>query len=187
MNSTNIDNYKKRLMYSAVIALLLFPAIAAAEIYKCKDTKGAVTFQQAPCTGEGDTPLRIRDNHGFRAATDSEMEAAADLEVSKLVQLSDVSVIGKDGIGKKTNLRPCGGNVHARKSIASGMSEGVVFSIMGRPGRESIEYLNPPRGDLNQFPVRQYIYLPCAEDSAVTTIHTYGGAVVKVKREISRY
>lgn len=147
-----------------LLAAVALPAHAA--VYKCKDDKGGVTYQDIACA-----PGRELRNLDVDPAAVSVVPPTPPADKSAPASAKPSRV--QSGI-----VTIPGGNAAERKFLRTGMSEAEVIQKVGRPDVETAA-----RGNAG----RRWTYLPTAGDPDVLTTLTWSGVTVAhVERKVMR-
>lgn len=119
------------------LALLALSAGAQAQVFKCVDGQGRVTFSQVPCAGQTAERVEVRNNEiGGQFATDQQV---TDNKLRREVE-RDIRKIEKELAGAQqgackpfsdTEVR----TMVLRNQVVPGMKMQDVFKAWGRPER----------------------------------------------------
>jgi hypothetical protein len=154
------------LAIAAAVAALALACGAHANVYKCQDKSGGITYQEEPCAAGrelrnfDDDPPDLSVIHDAAARAPA---AAAPPRDTRTLQ-------GDKTIGKVN------GDAAARKFVRAGMTEAEVLARIGRPDATS---------GASKSRQTRWSYLPAEGDpDTVTSITFSAGTVSEVSRKV---
>jgi hypothetical protein len=154
-----------------LVACVLIPPVAGADVYKCAGERGIPVYQEMPCVQGKELrnfqldPPEITILPAQRAGTPASGIKEAPARNAK-----------SDKNAKPAPAGPPAGNAAERKHVRLGMSEGEVLAKLGHPDTQV--------GGKNASSPR-WTYLPAAEDpETVTTLTFTKGIVVDIERKV---
>jgi hypothetical protein len=154
------------LVVAAAVAALAAASGAAANVYKCQDTSGGVTYQEGPCPAGRELRNFDDDPPDLSVIHDSAARAPAAGSAPR-----DPRTIQGDRTVGKVNA-----DAAARKSVHAGMTEAEVLARIGRPDATS---------GASKARQTRWSYLPAEGDpDTVTSITFSAGAVSDVSRKV---
>jgi hypothetical protein len=125
-----------KMLIAAIVPLSVFASPVVAQVYKCKDDKGRVTFQEAPSDGN----RHANQVNSTPAASGIEMpraqkEAAPDVRPAN--PAAQPPAAAPDASQPKT-IRRTPSQVEERRFISGGMERADVLLKLGEPDRQII-------------------------------------------------
>ena len=162
----------------ALAMLILAPAVACAEVYKCAGDGGVPIYQEMPCPPGKELrnfqtdppeitilPARPRPAAAPPAAKDAPVRDARERNGAKA---------GNDGKSGKAGVRA--GDAQERMHVHLGMTEAEVLARLGHP--------DVTAGSRNGGPVR-WTYMPAPGDPETTTaLVLTKGVVTDIERKV---
>ncbi len=173
----------------AALSIAILAAPAAAQVYKCTDAKGKVTFQESPCDANlNANKVRTQGSSGgFTApakkdeAKDAPRDERRMMAAPPMGQPEQAPRTGEREAPKKTEAM-----AHERKFITTGQQRDAVIAKLGQPDNSVVNtsYL---RSGVRIVDTHTDTYEPASGDEQTRTRIRYRGEVVEqVTRETVR-
>jgi hypothetical protein len=171
-----------KMIIAAIVPLSVFASPVAAQVYKCKDDKGRVTFQEAPCDGN----RHANQVNSTPAASGIEMPRAgkeAPPDVRPANPAAPPPAAAPDASQPKT-IRRTPSQIEERRFISAGMDRAEVLLRLGEPDRRinwEITYIRTQQTTTEPY---VDVYEPAPGDEQTRTKIKYVGQLVNsVQRE----
>ncbi|NLD14491.1 MAG: DUF4124 domain-containing protein [Gammaproteobacteria bacterium] len=134
------------------LVLLVLSAGAQAQVFKCVDGKGGVTFSQVPCAGQAAEKVEVRNNEiGGQFATDQQvtdnkLRREVERDIRKIDRALADAPKGACKPLSDTEVR----TMVVRHQVVPGMKMQDVFKAWGRPdsvnGRQHVWWFGSLKG-----------------------------------------
>lgn len=171
-----------------IIAATLLSVPAHAEMFKCKDGSGKVTYQESPCqSGSKAGALKLKDSaSGAQIVSGKEMEKGEKLSDKwKNARVEAEKQAKIDATKPKEKAEPTISQTEERKFIEAGITTDELFAKVGQPDRIKEEGYSVSKGVAKKMQL--LTYYPAAGDHQTTMfVNVIGDVVVGVRRELTK-
>lgn len=172
-----------------LLAALALAAPAWAQVYKCPDGKGKVTYQESPCDANlGANRVNTQGTSGATFAPPKPKEGAEPAAAgAKPTGTAPAPEAGTKAVASPSPEAPKRkGNADERRFVSSGQKLADVVAKIGDPDKR-VPGMTTRRSGVTYLETHTDIYDPVPGDPETRTIIQYSGYVVQsVRREVAR-
>lgn len=173
-------------LFILLLSLTSFPA--SADMFKCKDANGKVSYQEQPCqAGSKAGAVKLKDSaSGTSIVSGKEMEKGSQLSDKWKTDRTETEKQAKIEAAKpKEKQEPTIKQAQERKFLEPGITTDELFSRVGQPDRTKDEGFVVSNKVAKKMQLLTY-YPAAGEGQTIMYVKVIGDVVTDIRREISK-